>query len=145
MTSGLLRGGGFASTSINKIQSGLPAENLVNGSFSRQIHYVAPEPWTIYAYHSPSGLIRFWVCAGYLWTESYKLAAISSFPKLDALRLGFGYVFQIPPWSAYANSAGRTAFQNANDDREAIQSAQKLIVRLEPEDVPARSRLGECA
>lgn len=135
MTSGLLPGGGFANPSINTIQDGLPSENLVNGSLARQVHYVAPEPWTIYAYLGVSGMFVLLVCAGYLWTISFKLPRTPALPLLDSLRLRLEYPLQAPQPSVYPGGDWRNVFKgtNINNDREAIRAAQAIVVHLKPE------------
>lgn len=85
VTSGL----GLSIPAIDSIRPGLPAENTFEGSYAREVEYVAPAAWTIDAYIVSAGVLLLLFGCAMVWTLLSKGSIIepSAFPFVDSLRL----------------------------------------------------------
>jgi len=71
----------------------LPVENSFMGSYAREVEYVAPARWTIYAYMASGGVLLLLIGCATTWTlasvltAKKKISEPSIFPLVDFLRL----------------------------------------------------------
>jgi hypothetical protein len=126
MSSGILPGGGFAAYAVNYTQIDLPPKNRVNGSLARQVDYVAPEVWTIYAYLCVSGTFLILAYAAWFWSLQYRPDGPSPFLFIDILKL---------TWEEYGGTRQEdiaTAFVNTDiqDTRKVIEQVASIRIHL---------------
>ncbi|KAK8920152.1 hypothetical protein VCV18_008987 [Metarhizium anisopliae] len=106
--------------SISTVQPNLPQENYFQGSFAERIDYIAPEPWTVYAYLGVGAFLILAAVLAISVASRHKSYQESSFDFVNLLRLRV----------EDGQEDLRDVFGTDEDDKSVLVTAQGIRVGL---------------